>query len=224
MADNVQIAAGMVFRLALAMLTGMALYGQPLATGFARGTVLVRTAEEPLSDFTLKAANNAIYRFHCDGKTWIEREQERVQASGLRAGELLEVVSDRDPYNLHPLHYARMVQVITETRRRPRISNGLYKLLRSNGSKITETTNLTFAGIVIGLVGERMVLRTRLDGEKTIYLRPDTQCLMEGSEVDAATILPNTRVFVEVVADSNDQLEAYRVVWGEILRPAGTRD
>ena len=43
---------------------------------------------------------------------------------------------------------------------------------------------------------------------------------MENGEiVEAANLRPNMRVFVRAGKDLYDQLEAYQVVWGDILRP-----
>jgi hypothetical protein len=215
----------MSMRFALAILGGMALYGQALPTGFVRGVLVENRAGEPASDFSVRAEGDVLYLFHCDGKTWIEREHERVPVSGLHPGELVEVVSDRDPNARYSTHYARMVQVITQARPRAPVRDGMYRFYRPDETKIgSPASNFTYAGIVLEIVGERMVLRTRFDGEKIIYLRPDTRCLQEGSEVDAATIRPNTRVFIEAGKDANHDLEAFRVVWGAILEPAGLRD
>jgi hypothetical protein len=40
-----------------------------------------------------------------------------------------------------------------------------------------------------------------------------------GEVVDAAALKPNTRVFVQAGKTFYDQVEAYQVVWGEILGP-----
>ena len=57
------------------------------------------------------------------------------------------------------------------------------------------------------------------DGEKTILLRQDTRYVSEGHLVEAAELSPETRVFVRAGKNSNGQIEAYQVVWGEILEP-----
>jgi len=207
------------------MIAGVAVYGQALPTGFVRGVLVEKPVGGPGSDFSLRASGDAVYRFHCDGKTWIERENERVPASGLRAGEVVEVVSDRDPNALYSSHYARVIHVVAQSRPHPSISTEMYRLYRPNANKISYPDfNFSYSGVIVEIVGERMVLRTRFDGQKVIYLRPDTRCLEEGSEVDAATIRPNTRVFVEARKDANHNLEADRVVWGGILEPAGLRE
>jgi len=83
--------------------------------------------------------------------------------------------------------------------------------------------NLTFSGVIARLAADRLVLHTRLDGEKTILLRDDTRYLDNGTDVDAADLKANTRVFVRAGKNLEDQVEAYQVIWGAILEPFGQR-
>jgi len=55
---------------------------------------------------------------------------------------------------------------------------------------------LTFAGLVCQLNAERLVLRMRSGGEKTIYLRPDTRYMKDGGVAGAAALRLNSRVYV----------------------------
>jgi len=41
--------------------------------------------------------------------------------------------------------------------------------------------------------------------------------------VEAADLKPNTRVFVRAGKNLEDQIEAYQIVWGEILQPTEAR-
>jgi hypothetical protein len=41
--------------------------------------------------------------------------------------------------------------------------------------------------------------------------------------VEAADLKPNTRVFIRAGKNFEDQVEAYQVIWGEILHPAQSR-
>jgi hypothetical protein len=208
-------------RFAVGLLAGMALCGQPLPTGFVRGFV----TENLPGEFRVRTAPESVFRFHADARTWIEREQQRISPSALLPGELLEVVSDRDPTERFPVHYARMVTVIAKVTARPPVRNGLYRLYKPDSNTINAAgINLTYAGIVIELKGEKMVLRTRLDGDKTIYLGADTRCLNGGLEVEPAAIRANIRVFVQAGRNINNELEALQIVWGPILEPAGLRD
>ncbi|MCU1258237.1 MAG: hypothetical protein JWO80_1122 [Bryobacterales bacterium] len=219
-----EISDGRFMRIVLAFLIAGGLSGQPLRTGFVRGVIVENRSIGQSGEFSVRSGADAVFQFRSDGKTWIERENERIPASSLRAGELLEVVSDRDPKQLYPLHYARMVQVILQVRPRPPVRNGMYRLYRPGASPVPIIANFIYAGVIKELSDQRMVLRTKLDGDKIIYLRPDTRCVEQGSAVDPSALRPNTLVSVEGGKDMNDELEAYQVVWGRILEPAGLRE
>jgi hypothetical protein len=63
------------------------------------------------------------------------------------------------------------------------------------------------------------VLRTRLDGDTQVLLRPDTRYLEAGAVVDSGALKPNTRVFVRAGRNLDGEVEAYQVIWGGILDP-----
>jgi hypothetical protein len=83
--------------------------------------------------------------------------------------------------------------------------------------------NLTFAGVIAKVSANRVVLHTRREGEKTILLRLDTRYLEAGAPVDAGELKPNTRVFVRAGRNLENQIEAYQIVWGQILEPGQLR-
>jgi hypothetical protein len=134
----------------------------------------------------------------------------------------VEVVSDRDA--TIAVHYARTVHVI-DARPTPRTSLSYERqhAYRSVIDLMAPRGDMTFSGIIAKLAGDRMILRTRMNGEKTILLRRDTRYLEDGALVDAAELKPNTRIFVRAGKNLDDQVEAYQVIWGEILEPNGPR-
>jgi hypothetical protein len=150
-------------------------------------------------------------RFAFDDKTYFEREQEHSFPVRLEKGDWLEIVSDKTPASA--LRYARTVHVIERqapARLRP-VARAVDPLFPRG--------DMTFSGVVKRLNGERLVLHTRTDGEKTILLRRDTSFLAEGDPVDESALQPNTRVFVRAGKNLDNQIEAYQVIWGEILEP-----
>lgn len=207
-------------RVAMLLLGVCSLYGQAFQPGFVRGVLTSETGQSS-GELSVQPGSDKEYRFRFDSKTWIERASERIPGSALRPGELLEIISDHDP---RPLEYARLVHVIERNRPHMLMETGMYRLPRRREPVAAEDGNLTFTGIVISYSGARMSLRTRFDGDKTIYLRPDTHCLEEGSEVSPSAIKPNTRIFVRAGKNLNQEIEAYQVVWGAILEPASPRD
>ena len=158
-----------------------------------------------------------MYRYQFDRKTYVERDDQMIEVKRLEPGEKVEVVSDTVPGLI--LRYARTIHVLPEPApARPSAANRL-RAYRPSVERNLPTGNLTFAGVVFRLNGERLVLHTREGGEQSLLLRKDTRYLENGEIVDAATLKPNTRVFVRAGKDLYDQVEAYQVIWGKILDP-----
>jgi hypothetical protein len=166
----------------------------------------------------LRTPENKVYRFEFDSKTYFERDKRRVNAARLRSGDALEIVSDRG--EAPALRYARIVHVLDEAPQ-VRFSPYLERLrqYRSATEHIVPRGSLTFSGIVSRIEGGAVILRTRTDGEKTILLRPDTRFLHRGAVVDSSALAQTMRVFVRAGRNLDDEIEAYQVVWGEILNP-----
>jgi hypothetical protein len=195
------------------------LAGQPPApVGIVHGRLLECDATGGSGELRIRAADNQIFRFVFDSKTYFEREQARITAVRLEKGEWLEIVSDQWPGSA--LRYARTVHVIEEKApdRSPRAAARL-RTYRSPAEPALPRGDRTFTGVVARLSGGRLVLHTRGGGLETVLLRPDTRYVAGGSPVDVSALEPNTRVFLRAGKNLDNQLEAYLVVWGEILEP-----
>ena len=193
----------------------------------ARGRLL-ETDSGAAGEICIRTIKNQVYWYSYDAKTYVEREKQRTTVARLSKGEEIEIVSDTGPDV--GLRYARTIHVMSAepqsasravqslgryaVPRRPLASLALRQELAPRGS-------LTFAGLVARLNDERIILRTRADGEKTIYLRPDTRFLEGGAIVNAAALQPNLRVFVRASKNLDGEFEAFQVVWGELLAPPG---
>ena len=55
---------------------------------------------------------------------------------------------------------------------------------------------------------------------KWIVVRNDTRFREDGLKVEQSSLHSSTRVFVRAGKNLDDQIEAYEIVWGEILTPA----
>ena len=62
-------------------------------------------------------------------------------------------------------------------------------------------------------------MHTKLDGDQTIYLRADTQCVKDGEMVDRRAVVPLTHVYVVATRNAERELLAEQVIWGAILEP-----
>jgi hypothetical protein len=74
----------------------------------------------------------------------------------------------------------------------------------------------TISGVIIRQDARSITLRTRA-GEQTLLLRKDTRYLGDGARQDATAVLVNTRVFVRAGANLYGGIEAYQVMWGDIM-------
>jgi hypothetical protein len=191
----------------------------PRFSGVVRGVLIECDQTIPAGEFSVRAAiTNQVYHYTFDAKTYVEREDQRTSMAGLRKGDTVEVVSDRE--DSVAIHYARTVHVIeARAAARPVSQTGRSRLNRSPIELLAPRGNLTYSGVIARLAADRLVLHTRQEGEKTILLRLDTSYLESGTLVDAADLKPNTRVFVRAGKNLADQIEAYQVVWGDILEP-----
>ena len=177
--------------------------------GFVRGEVTENTA----LSFTVRTSAGDLYRYRADARTWIERDHDRIRAASLAPGEILEVVSDRDP---DPVRYARMVHVIQPVVARPLpvSAGGVYRL-----KPAAPLTTSVYTGYIVAHDHDRVVLRTRLDGDKSIDLQTDTRYLHNGDQVTSTALVPLTRVSIIVVPGKDRELVASKITWGDLLQP-----
>jgi hypothetical protein len=63
-----------------------------------------------------------------------------------------------------------------------------------------------------------LTLKTRA-GDYTLLRRADTLYIAQGMHADPLSLRVNMRVFVRAGRNLEGAIEAYQVVWGEILSP-----
>jgi hypothetical protein len=191
-----------------------------------RGVLLERDAPAPEGEFSVRLADNRVFRYRFDRKTYVEREHDLIDVARLHPGEKVEVVSDSIPGFV--LRYARTIHVI-EDPQTPRLTGaaqgpttqGRYRAYRSaeERERLLPTGNLTYAGVVSHLTPDRLVLHTRDGAEQTLLVGKETRFVQDGALVAADTLKLNTRVFIRAGKDLYDQVQAYQVIWGSILAP-----
>jgi len=79
--------------------------------------------------------------------------------------------------------------------------------------------NMTLSGLVRGVKSNVLTLKSRTGNYETIQLRSDTRYSTEGQAAEAGNLRVNTLVFIRCGKNLENQIEAYQVVWGEILKP-----
>jgi hypothetical protein len=193
---------------------------QTAPTGIVRGTLLERDRAES-GEFTVRAADSHTYRFRFDAGTYVEKDDQRAAMADLEKGEMLEIVSDQGagPFE----RYARIVKAVSgRVPARPSAGPSRRRAPAALLDDLFPRGNLTFAGVVAQVSGNLLVLRTRVRGqtrETRILLRPDTRYLHNGVPAEASALAANMRVFVRGGESLDNGIEAYQVIWGEILKP-----
>jgi hypothetical protein len=158
-----------------------------------------------------------VFRYRFDPKTYVEREDRLVDIPRLDPGEQVEVLSDEGPGTT--VRYARTVHVILPPLRGRPPSRGQLRTDPTPVDYFAPISTMTLAGVVSRIGPDWLVLHTRDAGNQTIRLRRDTRFLDNGEMVDAASLQPTMRVFIRAGRNLYDEIQAYQIIWGEILEP-----
>jgi hypothetical protein len=144
-----------------------------------------------------------------DSLSILELSRQRVPVSKLEPGDPLEIITDHKPGSRDC--YIRMLQVIPPgpppTRVQAVAKRPQIQLPRGDR---------TVSGVVIRRDPRSLTLRTR-DGEQTLVLRKDTRYLADGAQQDSTALAVNTRVFVRAGRALDGDVEAYQVMWGDVV-------
>ncbi|MGE5568990.1 MAG: hypothetical protein ACM3S5_08140 [Rhodospirillales bacterium] len=191
---------------------------QTAPVGIVRGTLIDRD-DAQAGEMIVRLKDNHVYNFQFDAKTYVEKDKRSVPMTALQAGDTLEILSDTgsDPHR----RYARTVKVVEEDPPTPPYRVRLRRQPQPQRSIVDELFprgNLTFAGIVVSVGRDSLLLRTRQTRTRFV-LRPDTRYLCDGLPVEAGGLAVNTRVFVRAGRNVYNELEAFQVIWGDILKP-----
>ena len=192
------------------------------------GVLIERDTMAANGQFAVRLATNEVLRYRFDAKTYVVRNDSLIDVARILPGEKVEVLSDTVPGS--PLRYARDVHVLSAAPAQvpaampvPSASTALsVPVSRQPYSAFDDTFiytgDLTFSGVVARITADRLVLHTR-SGEQALEVRNDTRFLNDGAVAVAADLKPNTRVFVKAGKGLYGQVEAYQIIWGDILAP-----
>jgi len=189
---------------------------QPAPSGVLRGTVIDRD-EAAAGEIAIRVEDNHIYRLRYDKRTWAERDGHKIEIRDLKAGETVEIVSDRSSDAV--LAYARHIRVMAEQARVPRRLHRLGRVYHSPFDDMFPRGDMVFSGNIARIDPGSILLRGGAKGTIRILLRDDTRFLCEGGELTAGDLKMNARVFVRAGKNLDGEIEAYQVVWGSILTP-----
>src|ERR1700730_7678524 len=110
-----------------------------------RGVILECDSQSSSGELSVRAADNQVFRYQFDRKTYAERDDHLIEASRLLPGEKVEVVSDRSPG--FTLRYARTIHVLQPTPPPRPLSLGRVRAYRPSQDAVP-TGNMTFSGVV----------------------------------------------------------------------------
>lgn len=189
--------------------------------GIVRGDLTQWEGTNLKGVMSLRAADARILTCTFDGKTYFERDNQRISPPAMAAGDRVEIVADRHPGS--DACYARTVHVLDTTvvRRPPGSRPRPVREVPDPTERFAPRGNLTIAGLVMRVDPNTIVIKTRTAGEQTILLRSDTQYTGEGLRVAPDSLLLRTQVFVRAGKNIDGDVEAYSVMWGDILHPRG---
>jgi hypothetical protein len=197
--------------------TAAAMAQESAPSGFLHGQLLSWTGTPRAGEFTFQATGDHLYFCSYDDKTYFEREKQHITIAGTEKGDRLEVVSDQRVGST--VCYARTVHVLDDVRVikmpgiRPKAKPAtLPDLAARRGS-------LTFSGVVLKATPDMLYIRSRAGERSAIRLRPDTRYLMEGEPAAVGSLRANLIIFVRAGKNLDNEVEAYQVIWGEILQP-----
>jgi hypothetical protein len=144
-----------------------------------------------------------------DSLSILELSRQRVAVSKLEPGDPLEIITDHKPGSRDC--YIRMLQVIP-----PGPAPNRVQAVAKRPAIELPHGDRTVSGVVIRRDPRSLTLRTR-DGEQTLLLRKDTRYLADGAQQDSTALAVNTRVFVRAGRTLEGGIEAYQVMWGEVV-------
>jgi hypothetical protein len=194
----------------LTLVAAAAIFAEDYAPiGIVRGR-LEEALPARTGELRLRTSADQVYTCRYDASTYIERDGQRIDAPAMRAGDPVEVLTDRKP---SVLCYARTVRVREQNAGVPiRSRNAMLEAWYPRG-------NMAFAAVVLRSNPELIVVRVRGGEQKLVRVRPDTRYSSNGLPSNLAQLAPNTRVFIRAGLNIEREVEAYQVVWGRIEGP-----
>ncbi len=186
--------------LSVLLFVGASVYAQePMPIGILRGHLVTWQG----GSLSVREAGGAVYDCSYDNHTLFQRNQWPIRSADLTGGEPVEVLSDRKlPARTC---YVRTLSVVYAPAKSPRRPAPPREVWIPRGY-------LTYAGLVVKNEDSTITLKTRA-GPRTLSLRADTHYSA------AAEPLLNKHVFVRAGRTLQGTLEAYQIMWGEILIP-----
>jgi hypothetical protein len=187
--------------------------GTEMPSGYFRGPMAGWEGSPAKGELRARGADGEIFTCGFDSKSYLEFQKQRITVDKLREGDPLEVLSYRKPGET-VCYVLSLTVVPPPVRVRPnrRIDVTPAKTIRPAAVR---HGNVNVSGVVADVTGGSVTLRTRT-GEETFLLRRDTRYLGNGLRMEQRDVMVNQRLAVEGGRNSEGQLEAFQLTWGEL--------
>ena len=163
--------------------------------------------------FLLKTTTKKEFRCAFDHRTWFEQSRVRVAVNAFQPTDLVEIIADRRLIDGAPC-YVRTVRLADLAP--PKDNGRLRDTYRAVTESIIPRGEFEWGGTVSEITPEKLILRTRSEGYKTLLIRPDTRFLEDGTVSERPRLHTNTRISVRAGRSITGDLEVYQVIWGAV--------
>jgi hypothetical protein len=197
----------------LAMIGALVASAAEMPTGYFRGPMA--GWEGSLTSGVLKARGTGgeVYTCGFDAKTYLEFQKRRITVDKLQDGDPLEVLAYRKPGET--ACYVLSVTVVPPPV--PVRPNRRIDVTPTKAAKraIVRHGNVNVSGVVVHLDSVSVTVRTRT-GEERFLLRGDTRFFGNGLRMERTDVAVNQRLAVEAGRNSEGQMEAFQLTWGDL--------
>ncbi len=181
----------------------------------ARGVWQEWVGSETNGSFLFKTTDELAHRCAFTSKTYFEREHKRTWVSRIESGQQVEVLSERLTGGTRCR--ALIVRVLTpKALESPRYK---WRSWQSAAEIVAPRGNVLLTGIVLEHDEYSMRLRTRDGARHLITLRADTRFTNSGAASVRTELPAHQPIQVRISKSYDNKMEAFSIVWGEILRP-----
>lgn len=187
--------------------------GRPLPP-LAQGVFLEWNGSSGAGTFVFRTADERLHKCAFSGKTYFEEDHKRAAITSIAVGQKLEVLSERIPEP--PTCRALIVRVVLPipSSGRPRAHSASFST-----EPLVPRGNLIYTGVIVRRDEDAFLLRTRAGQSHWIQLRKDTRLSDAGSLTNRDRLPLNRPVQIRAGRSFENELEAFSIVWGEILKP-----
>jgi hypothetical protein len=189
-----------------------------------RGELIVWQVRGLAGEMALRSADGRVHNCRVLPDTYLTRQTMRITPVGVKMGDAVEVVAD---FSDGGERCTAVTVYVRPPEPKPRRARGIGRALpfpawqpRNLMDNLIPRGRLTYAGIVVRMDKQRLIVRTRKDGEKSFALREDTIFSEAGREVEPAALAVHRTVYLRASQTFDGDLEVYQVVWGDILQPS----